>query len=78
MDKRNFMGRRSVCRNYRQVAHFVNTVRLHDAKKKAPKRGLFPGGCKDQSLLPPPMPSSISKLWKTLNALKYRESVAVM
>ena len=78
MEKRNFMSKKSLFRNYRQIGLFVKAARLHNAKKKAPKGAFFLLARNYQSLLPPPIPSSMSKLWKTLNALKYRERVAVM
>ncbi|MEO7940995.1 MAG: hypothetical protein ABIR55_20420, partial [Burkholderiaceae bacterium] len=52
---------------------FLKSNADQTGKKKAP-RGAFAvlRGSAAQSLLPPPMPSSISKLWNTLYMLRYK------
>lgn len=72
------MERKKRVRNYRQIALFVEAVQVDEAKKKAPFRAFFRERSNDQSLLPPPIPSNINRLWKMLYMLRYKESVALM
>ncbi len=76
--RRNFIERKKRVRNYRQIALFVEVVQLDQAKKKARFRAFFRELSNYQSLLPPPIPSNINRLWKMLYMLKYKESVALM